>query len=110
MGADCTCFGCYYEDLENDFTQGVDQYPKLHTDAHHMLANWKQDPCNLLWLTSCNDGIQFTNIVTDHETTNVEQVETIEPGTQPDEQSTTCTTHGEPGGCTGGRGFYQGSG
>ena len=45
MGADHTYFGHYLEDLENDFTQGVDQYPKSNTDADHVLANWKQDPC-----------------------------------------------------------------
>ena len=45
---------------------------------------------HLIWLTSGNNGIQFTNIATDHETRNVEQAET---GTQ----------H------TGGRGFYHGS-
>ena len=27
-----------------------------------MLANWKQDPCNLVRLTSGNDGVQFTNM------------------------------------------------
>ena len=43
MGADHTCFGHYLEDLENDLTQGVDQYPKSNTDADHVLANWKQD-------------------------------------------------------------------
>ena len=28
MGADHVRFGRYLEDLENDFTQGVDRYPK----------------------------------------------------------------------------------
>ena len=56
MGADCVRFGRYLEDLENDFTQGVDQYHKSRVDAHHVLANWKQDPWNLVRLTGGNDG------------------------------------------------------
>ena len=62
MGADGVCFGRYLEDLENDFTQGVDRYPKSRVDAHHVLANWKQDPRNLVRLTGSNDGVQFTNM------------------------------------------------
>ena len=63
MGADHVRFGRYLEDFENDFTQGVDRYPKSRVDAHHVLANWKQDPRNLVRLTSGNDGVQFTNMV-----------------------------------------------
>ena len=63
MGADRVRFGRYLEDLENDFTQGVDRYPKSRVDAHHVLANWKQDPRNLVRLTGGNDGFQFTNMV-----------------------------------------------
>ena len=62
MGADCVRFGRYLEDLENDFTQGVDRYPKSRVDAHHVLANWKQNPCNLVRQTGGNDGVQFTNM------------------------------------------------
>ena len=62
MGADHVRFGRYLEDLENDFTQGVDQYPKSRVDAHHVLANWKQVPHNLVRLTSGNHGVQFTNM------------------------------------------------
>ena len=62
MGADQVRFGCYLEDLENDFTQGVDCYPKSRVDAHHVLANWKEDPCNLVRLTGGYDGIQFTDM------------------------------------------------
>ena len=62
MGADRVRFGRYLEDLENDFTQGVDCYPKSRVDAHHVLANWKQDPRNLVCLTRGNEGVQFTNM------------------------------------------------
>ena len=107
MGADHIHFGCYLEDLENDFTQGVDQY--LWADAHHVLANWKQDPCNLVQLTSGHDSIQFANIATDHETMNMEQVKMMPSETQPnDKQGTTCTTHGELSDHTSGRGLCHG--
>ena len=59
MGADRVRFGRYLEDLENDFTQGVDRYPKSRVDACHVLANWKQDPRNLVRLTGRNNGVQF---------------------------------------------------
>ena len=62
------------EDLENDFTQGVDRYPKSRVDAHHVLANWKQDPHNLVCLTGGNDGVQFTNMaITEPELTTPQQ-------------------------------------
>ena len=74
MGADHIRFGRYLEDLENDFTQGVDRYPKSRVDAHHVLANWKQDPCNLVRLTGGNDGVQFTNMaITEPELTTQQQ-------------------------------------
>ena len=70
MGANCVRFDHYLEDLENDFMQGVDRYPKSRVDAHHVLANWKQDPRNLVSLTGGNDGVQFTNMaVTEQELT-----------------------------------------
>ena len=80
MGADRVRFGRYLEDLENDFTQGVDRYPKSRVDAHHVLANWKQDPRNLVRLTGGNDGVQFTNMAISEQeiTTQQQQVDTQE--------------------------------
>ena len=79
-------FWVLLEDLENDFMQEVDQYPKSRVDAHHVLANWKQDPCNLVHLTGGNDGVQFTNMaITELELTTQQQELTTqqqEPDTQ----------------------------
>ena len=80
MGADRVRFGRYLEDLENDFTQGVDRYPKSRVDAHHVLANWKQDPRNLVRLAGGNDGVQFTNMALNEQdmTTQQQQEDTQE--------------------------------
>ena len=80
IGADRVRFGRYLEDLENDFTQGVDRYPKLRVDAHHVLANWKQDPQNLVCLTGGNDSGQFTNMAMNEQelTTQQQQANTQE--------------------------------
>ena len=72
--------------MENDFTQGVDRYPKSRVDAHHVLANWKQDPRNLVCLTGGNDGVQFTNMaITEPEVLTQQQ----EPGIQDSHNNTT---------------------
>ena len=95
MGADRVRFGRYLEDLENDFTQGVDRYPKSRVDAHHVLANWKQDPRNLVRLTGGNDGIQFTNMALSEEemVTQQQQVHTEEATNNvPENEGTTLTT------------------
>ena len=95
MGADCVRFGCYLEDLENDFTQGVDQYPKSQVDAHHVLENWKQDPQNLVRLTGGNDGVQFTNMAMSEQelTTQQQQTDTQEANDNaPESEGMTLTT------------------
>ena len=113
MGADRVRFGRYLEDLENDFTQGVDRYPQSRVDAHHVLANWKQDPRNLVRLTGGNDGVQFTNMaMTEQELmTQQQQVDTQETNDNTPESEgmtlTTVTTRVPTGG-TGGRGWRHG--
>ena len=95
MGADRVRFGRYLEDLENDFTQGVDRYPKSRVDGHHVLANWKQDPRNLVHLTGGNDGIQFTNMALSEEemVTQQQQAHTEEATNNvPENEGTTLTT------------------
>ena len=87
-------FGQYLEDLENDFTQGVNHYPKSRVDAHHVLANWKQDPRNLVCLTSGNDGVQFTNMaMNEQELMTQQQDDTQEANDNaPESEGTTLTT------------------
>ena len=55
-------------------------------DAHHVLANWKQDPRNLVRLTGGNDGVQFTNMAV-----NEQQLTTQEQPT--DKQAANDNTH-----------------
>ena len=113
MGADRVRFGQYLEDLENDFTQGVDRYPKSQVDAHHVLANWKQDPRNLVRLTGGNDGVQFTNMaVNKQELTTPEQpadIQEANDNTQEGEGTTlTTVTTRAPTTSTSARGWRQG--
>ena len=121
-GSICVRFGRYLEDLENDFTQGVDQYPKSRVDTHHVLANWKQDPRNLVCLTGSNDGVQFTNMAMSEQelTTQQQQADTQEAnddaleseGTTLTRITTRAPTTGTSGRgwCHGGRGAGRGRG
>ena len=56
------------EDLENDFTQGRDNYPSTLQQAYTLLVHWKQDPRNVVRLISgINDGVAFATVGTDGE-------------------------------------------
>ena len=106
MGADRVRFGRYLEDLENDFTQGVDRYPKSQVDAHHVLANWKQDPRNLVRLTGGNGGVQFTNMAINEQELMTQQQQ---DNTQESEGRTlTTVTTRAPTTNTSGCGWHQG--
>ena len=64
--SDRGCYGKLLEDLENDFTQGCDNYPATLQQAYSLLVHWKQDPCNIIHLIGgTNDGVAFTNISTE---------------------------------------------
>jgi hypothetical protein len=43
-GSDCYQHGKLLKNLENNYTQGEDQYPKRVMAAYCLLTNWKQDP------------------------------------------------------------------
>ena len=90
-----------------------------------MLANWKQDPRNLVRLTGGNDGIQFTNMALSEEemVTQQQQAHTEEATNNvPENEGTTLTTvttrspsyatigTGGRGGQHGGHGAGQGRG
>ena len=49
------------QDLENDFLQGQDNYPKMITAAYNLLTNWKQDPRNAM-RDIVNDGVSCANV------------------------------------------------
>ena len=82
-------------------------------DAHHVLANWKQDPRNLVCLTDGNDGVQFTNMAMNEQelTTQQQQADTQEKNDNAQEGEgtmlTTVTTRA-PTTDTGGRGWRHG--
>jgi hypothetical protein len=62
LGADRNRYGKMVEDLENDFLQGQNNYPRTLTAAYHLLTNWKQDPRNLMRpFGPVNDGLAFAN-------------------------------------------------
>ena len=60
LRADRVRYGRLLEDLENDFLQGQDRYPKTLTAAFSLLTNWKQasDHANN---PTPNDGVSFLN-------------------------------------------------
>lgn len=43
FAADRSRFGRFQWDIENDFTQGINNYPKSLTDAYNLLVYWRQD-------------------------------------------------------------------
>jgi hypothetical protein len=66
MGSDRHGYGKLIEDLENDFTQRPENYPKTLVDAYNLLVHWKQDPRNLMRvLGTNNDGVAFANVDAD---------------------------------------------
>ena len=60
MGADRNRYGLLIQDLENDFIQGNDKYPKTLIDAYHLLSNWKSNHSYLMKvLGGVQDGVAF---------------------------------------------------
>ena len=107
MGSDQTYFRHLLKNLENEYTQGHDNYPKMQTAAYNHLVECKQDPQNMMQMTGGNDGISFAT-----------QGDLF--GSQEDQQctdtnpSTTTTTDGAAAGhsftAQGGPGQERGSG
>jgi hypothetical protein len=63
LGSDRNRYGKLLEDLENDYTQGQDNYPKTVTAAYSLLTNWKQNPRNVMRILGpSNDGVSFANV------------------------------------------------
>ena len=65
LGADRSKFGRLLENLENDFLQGQNNYPKTITGAYNLLTNWKHGT-HMHNLPS-NDGVTFTYTHDDEE-------------------------------------------
>ncbi len=71
LGSDRNRYGKLIEDLENDYSQGQDRYPKTITAAYNLLVHWKQNPQNRIRAlgTSVTSGVAFTNMGDEDETT-----------------------------------------
>ena len=68
LGSDRSRYGKLIENLENEYLQGMNNYPKTVDAAFSLLINWKQDPRNLMrGLGATNDGVSFANIDVDDE-------------------------------------------
>jgi hypothetical protein len=63
FSSDRVCYGKLIKDLENNFIQGVDNYPPTLQQAYTLLVHWKQDPRNMVRLMGgVNNSIAFTNV------------------------------------------------
>ena len=58
LGSDRTRYGKLIEDLENDYLQGSNNYPKTVIAAYNLLTNWKQD-IRHGWHAPTADGVAF---------------------------------------------------
>jgi hypothetical protein len=61
MNADRTRYASFIQDLENDYLQGQDNYPKTVEQAYNVLTNWRKDP-NSATRFIANDGVSFANV------------------------------------------------
>jgi hypothetical protein len=63
LGSNRKRHGKFIESLENDYSQGVINYPKTVTAAYNLLTNWKHDPRNLVRsVCATSDGVSFANV------------------------------------------------
>jgi hypothetical protein len=60
LGCDRTRYSRLLEDLENDFLQGQNKYPKTVSDTYTLLTNWKQERNG--WKPGVGDGVAFANV------------------------------------------------
>lgn len=58
LGCDRSRYGKLIEDLENDFLQGRNNYPKTVVAAYNLLTNWKQEN-RAGWRAPMADGVAF---------------------------------------------------
>jgi hypothetical protein len=63
LGSDRNRYGKLLDDLDNDYTQGQDNFPKTVTAAYSQLTNWKQNLRNIMRIVNTkNDGVSFANV------------------------------------------------
>lgn len=62
LGADRIRYGKLIEDMENSYLQGTDMFPATIGAVYTILANWKQDPRNMIRMGGAgSEGVVFTN-------------------------------------------------
>ena len=61
LNADRARYASYLQQVENDYLQGQDKYPKTVEEAHNVLTNWKQEPRGMM-LGGANDGVMFAHM------------------------------------------------
>jgi hypothetical protein len=61
IGADRSRFGTLLEDLQNDYLQKRDNYPKTMAESYNLLTNWCTDARQPTSYHHAHDGMAFTN-------------------------------------------------
>ena len=61
LGSDRNRYSRLLEDLENDFLQGQNKYPKTVSDTYILLTNWKQERTGG-WQKGAGDHVAFANV------------------------------------------------
>jgi hypothetical protein len=61
IGADRSRFGTLLEDLQNDYLQKRDNYPKTMAESYNLLTNWCTDARQPTSYHNAHDGMAFTN-------------------------------------------------
>jgi hypothetical protein len=62
IGADRSRFGTLLEDLQNDYLQKRDNYPKTMAESYNLLTNWCTDARQPTgYHNAYHDGMAFTN-------------------------------------------------
>jgi hypothetical protein len=96
LGAERSKYGKLVENLENDFLQGHDNYPKTLDHTYKLLANWKHDPRNLVRVIGPgNDGVSFNTDGTESEVSLANQGQRGNGGR--DKSQVTCHKCGKKG-------------
>jgi hypothetical protein len=63
MEAERSRFGKLLENLENQYLQGIDNYPQTLSSAYTLLTNWRYDHRNATMISGIsNDGLAFANV------------------------------------------------
>ncbi|GAX21402.1 hypothetical protein FisN_28Lu124 [Fistulifera solaris] len=66
-GARKDYYGRLLEQMENDYLQSIDRWPKTIQAAYHLLQNWQNSEADRLRITGGRDGAVFVNVDGDSE-------------------------------------------